>query len=249
MSSRKMVLGLSGLSLEDAVRLTSEVQDYCYTVLIDERDAEREVRIRSLRKLVGRVAVTANLHSEPDEAAERAAKIAREGADIILMHAGCGLATMRAVVERLKGVGRRPNPTVWAITTLPPWLSEEEIAHHYDNRRPDHIVLDHALAATKAGAEGIMCLSQDVWKIRRFPDFREMKLIATGFARSAGELADNQTGTPMQAVNDGANFIAIDRQVTGAKNPVAMFNAIALEIGMNTRADSRTARLQSIVLH
>lgn len=249
MSSRKMVLGLSGLSRKEAVRLTSEVQDYCYTVLIDERDAEREIRIRSLRKLVNRVSVNVNLYGEPEVAAERAAEIVREGADIILVHASRGLAMMKAVVERLKEVGRRPTPTVWAVATLPQWLSEEERDYHYDNRRPDQIVLDHALAATKAGAEGVVCLPQDVWKIRKYPDFRGMKLIAVGFVRSVGGVIDDRAGTPRQAVNDGANFIAVDRQVTGARNPVATFISIATEIGLGTYTDKQEVHPQNASLH
>lgn len=249
MSSRRIVLGLSGLSLDEAVHFASRAQGDCNMVIIDECDGEREVRIRSLRQLMDKVIVNVNLCGEPAAAAEHAAEIIREGADIILAHAGRGVAIMEAVAARLKRTGHRPAPELWAVTTLPPWMSDEEMAHTYANRTMDQIVLDHVFAAMKAGAEGLVCLPRDVWNIRKNHDCREMKVATTGIMYPAREGVDDHVGTPAQVIHDGANFIIVDRQTVGNRNPMKVVNSIAAEIKVNFYAAQQAVRLQNTTVH
>lgn len=248
MSSRRIVLRLSGLSLDEAVHFASRAQGNCNAVIVDECDEEREVRIRSLRQLIDKVIVNVKLCGEPEAAAEHAAKIIREGADIILVHAGRGVAMMKAVAERLKKTGRRPVPELWAVITLPPWMSDEEVAYNYDNRTTDQIVLDHAFAATRAGAEGLVCLPQDIWNIRKNPDCREMRVATTGI-NPTREGINDEVGTLAQAIHDGANFIIVDRQTVGNRNPMKVFNSIAAEINVNFYADKQGVCPRNTTMH
>ena len=252
MSSRtKIVLALDGLSVEEATRLTKEVGDRCYAVKIhDLFDAEGESIVRHLTMLGAKVWVDAKLHDIPKTAAKRAATIVWRGARIITVHASGGVEMMKAVVDRLN-TGYGLVPSVWAVTVLTS-LGPQEIARiHGADRMPKQIVLDFALMAKEAGVQGVICSPQEVGMLSKHPDLRGVELITPGVRSLGASIGDQKrTGTPKQAIDDGASFIVVGSQVTEAKDPVAAFNAIAAEIGTNAQsADTRKTCSQNIALH
>ena len=83
-----------------------------------------------------------------------------------------------------------------------------------------------------AGADGIVCSPLDVAAVRAIGG-PSLKLVTPG-VRSAGAGVGDQkrVATPRQALEHGADYLVIGRQVTRAENPRAACEQILDEIGL-----------------
>jgi orotidine-5'-phosphate decarboxylase len=252
MSSGKpgIILALDGLSFEESIDLLSNVGNRCYAAKMhDILGAEGEATVRGLLKLAPKkMWIDVKIHDIPQTAANRTADILKYGARIITANAAAGVETMRAVAHEVNRYG--PDALSLASLLLTS-LDEKEIERsHGGDRTHGNILFDLASMALEAGMGGIVCSPREVGMLKKHSDFKDMKFVAVSVRSEGADAGDQKRfGTPQEAVDNGADFIVVGRQVTRAKNSIAALNAITTEIGMNTRADSRTARLQSIVLH
>ena len=230
----RICLALDGLPVGSAIDLAEKVGERCYAVKIHNLfDSEGGTVVRVLSGSNTRIWVDAKLHDIPKTAAKRALAIARHGARIITVHASGGVEMMRTVVEQLKTM-YGPTVSVWAITVLTS-LDQKETARVYGVQRTHkQVVIDLAFMAKEAGVQGLVCSPQEVRMLSMHPALKGLVLVTPG-VRSLGRANDDQkrVGTPKQALDDGAHFIVVGSQVTESKNPIAAFNSIATEIGMD----------------
>src|SRR3989344_4619373 len=231
-----MCLALDG-QIGDAYRLTRAVGKYCYAVKIHNLfDSEGGRRIVGALSNAGakRVWVDAKLHDSPKAATKRAVAIVSYGVQIITVHASGGVPMMKAVVDRLNKDFGPASVSVWAITLLTS-LDLATIARAYTKgRTPQEIVTELALMAKEAGVHGVVCSPQEVRMLSKHPGLKGLDLITPGVRSLGASIGDQKRiGTPKQAIRDGADFIVVGSQVTEAEDPVAAFNAVAAEIGMD----------------
>ena len=234
MLESKICMALDGLTVEKSLELTVTLAPWLYAVKIhDLYDDQGPSIIGDLRRAgAKRVWIDAKLHDTPDTVAARARALVRNGASIITVHASGGIPMMKAAVDAVfTDCGRAAE--IWAITILTS-LDPKEIARIYGaDRTPNQIVLDLALMAKEANVNGIVCSAQEVGMLRQHPDLSGMVFTVPG-TRSVGVATGQQkrSGTPAQAITDGATYLVAGSQVTKAKDPVAAFRAMATEIGM-----------------
>ncbi|MFA6519634.1 MAG: orotidine-5'-phosphate decarboxylase [Candidatus Paceibacterota bacterium] len=238
MAESKICLALEGLSLERACSLTSKLGMYCYAVKIhDLHDAEGPNAIRVLKKVgAKRVWVDAKLHDTPDTVALRMRALTRNGADIITVHASGGIKMMEAAAAAALYAGGDILTEIWAITlltSLGPTEIERDFGKYGRNPTAEQIVLNRALMAREGGLNGLVCSAKEVGMLSSHHDLQGMTFTVPG-TRSAGVALGQQkrSGTPAQAISDGATFIVASSQVVKAEHPVMAFKAMAAEVGM-----------------
>ena len=229
----RICLALDGLSLEDAVSITSNVGRHCYAVKIhDLYDAEGPNVIRILIRIgAKRVWVDYKTADTKDTVGLRVKALVRNGANIVTVHASGGVPMMKAAVEASLSDQKNFLVEIWAITVLTS-LDDDEIARIYGkDRTREQIVHEFALMAKEAGICGLVCSAQEVGMLRQSPDLVGMEFIVPG-TRSAGVALGQQkrSGTPRQALLDGATYLVAGSQVTKAADPVAAFEALVAEI-------------------
>ena len=238
METSRICLALDGLSLEDAVSITSRVGNRCYAAKIhDLYDAEGP-NVISILKNAGmkRVWVDYKTHDTKDTVGLRVKALVRNGADIITVHASGGVSMMRAAVEaafsKVEFSRNEDVPMeIWAVTVLTS-LDDGEIHRTYGkDRTRNQIVLDFALMAREAGIKGLICSAQEVGMLSAHRDLRDMVFTVPG-TRSAGVALGQQkrSGTPKQALTAGATYLVAGSQVTKSVDPVAAFDTFAAEI-------------------
>lgn len=121
---------------------------------------------------------------------------------------------------------------IYAITVLTS-LDDAEIARIYGkDRTREEIVHELALMAKEAGVRTVVCSAQEVKMLKESVDLGGMRFTVPG-TRSAGVALGQQkrSGTPAQAVADGADELVAGSQVTKAEDPVKAFEAMTAEIG------------------
>jgi orotidine-5'-phosphate decarboxylase len=99
--------------------------------------------------------------------------------------------------------------------------------------------------AMEIGVDGIVCSPLEIARARRIGG-PKLKIITPG-VRSAGESEGDQKriATPAQAIEAGADYIVIGRQVTRAPDPRAACEQILAELGLGLH-DNRTERVAAV---
>lgn len=225
----KICLALDGFGGQAAVALVNTPGQRCYAVKIhDLYDEYGPVILMDLRAAgARRIWVDAKLHDTPDTVARRMQALVGNGADIVTVHASGGVPMMRKAVQSARD--ENPDAEVWAISVLTS-LDREEVQRIY-HEAPDLQVFELASMAREAGVQGIVCSALEVATLSRSPALAGMQFVVPG-TRSAGVALGQQkrSGTPRQAVDDGATLLVAGSQVTKAEDPVAAFDAMEAEI-------------------
>jgi len=181
------------------------------------------------------------LHDTPDTVTKRANKIKGAGAKWITVHASGG----RAMVRATKDTG------LYTIAvTLLTSLTDEEIRELYE-QEPAQVVRKLAVWAFDGGADAMVCSPTQVGALHKWRnnyaacDSWGIKLIVPGTrSRGAAKHDQVQTGTPYDAILNGADYLVVGRQVVEAEDPVAALQAVADEIApaIETRVNAGTWR-------
>jgi len=188
--------------------------------------------IEHAHKRGARVFLDLKYHDIPNTVAGAVREATRLGVFMLNVHAGGGVAMMRAAAEAAAkaatafGVAR---PLVLGVTVL---TSLDRRAIQQDLRVAGSVeshVLHLAERAREAGLDGCVASPQEIGLLRRALGPRW--LIVTPGIRPA-ERGDDQrrTTTPRAAIEAGADYIVIGRPITAAADPAAAFTAIIEEI-------------------
>ncbi len=231
---KRISLALDGLSREGALQLVKKlwVEPLCAVKLHDLLDTYGPGIIRELVEAGAEIPwVDYKLHDTKDTVALRVRALIRHGAKIITVHASGGVPMMRAAVGATMSVSGEQLAEIYAITVLTS-LDDEEIRRVYGkDRSREGIVHELALMAHEAGVRTVVCSAQEVRMLKRSVGLPGMKFTVPG-TRSAGVALGQQkrSGTPKQAVDDGADELVVGSQVTKAEDPVVAFRQVVEEI-------------------
>lgn len=236
MQNSKICLALDGLSAKNAIRHVVYLGKWLRAVKIhDLLDAEGPSILADLRVRNCEPWVDYKIHDTKDTVALRVSALVRNGAKIITVHASGGVPMMKSAVEATLSGCDEPMAEIWAITILTS-LDDDEIGRIYGKERTRvQIVRELALMAKEAGVETVVCSAQEVGALSTDPALDGMKFTVPG-TRSAGVALGQQkrSGTPAQAIADGASYLVAGTQVTKAENPMEAFKQFATEIGVDT---------------
>ncbi|MDB5168861.1 MAG: Orotidine-5-phosphate decarboxylase [Candidatus Saccharibacteria bacterium] len=144
----------------------------------------------------------------------------------ITVHTNSGIEAMQAAEE----IASANGITMLGVTLLTS-ISQEEAMSVYGMTREE--VVDRRLrSAVIAGIGGYVCSPKELAKVvNGVREYEDMFGFIPG-TRSVGADAQDQKNvlTPYQAILDGADMLVIGRQVTGAADPAAAFEAVTAEI-------------------
>jgi orotidine-5'-phosphate decarboxylase len=151
------------------------------------------------------------------------AAIARTGASLLTVHGS--MPVMRAATE-----GRADSPLRLLGVTVLTSFDEQDLRDLDFPCEPATLVLHRALNAKDAGMDGVVTSPLEAGNVRRVlgPEM----LIVTPGVRSEGASRGDQkrVATPAEAIQHGASYVVIGRQVTRASDPVAAIQQIRAEI-------------------
>jgi orotidine-5'-phosphate decarboxylase len=160
----------------------------------------------------------------PETVKRAVAQVARTGVTFLTAHAVGSV--MRAAVE-----GRGDTKLqLLAVTVLTSFGPEDMADQGYACTIPELVAL-RARKAMELGMDGIVASPLEAAAVRRM--IGPHKVLVTPGVRSAGAAKGDQkrTGTPLEALRDGADYLVIGRQITRAADPADEAVRILDEIG------------------
>jgi orotidine-5'-phosphate decarboxylase len=140
------------------------------------------------------------------------AQVAKSGVSFLTVH-GSG-AVMRAAVEG-RGTGGLKLLGVTVLTSF----DQADLADLGYPCSVRELVALRARKAWEAGLDGLVCSPQEVAEVRRITG--PQAILVTPGVRSAGASKGDQkrVATPAEALQNGADYLVIGRQVTRAADP------------------------------
>ena len=176
----------------------------------------------------------AKLHDVPSQAEAAAARLGELGARWVTVHATGGADMVEAAVAgAARGSSGRCG--VLGVTVLTS-LDEPALREMGIDLSPGKLVSRLARLVDGAGGEGVVCSPQEVRVVHQVAD-RLLKFVPG--IRPEGTAVDDQrrTGTPVDTLARGADWLVIGRPIVDATDPVAAAAAIAASLDPSGRLE------------
>ena len=179
--------------------------------------------VRELKSQGKRVFLDLKMYDISETVKRAVSQVAKVQVDLTTVHA------VRPVVLAAAAGRAGSDLKILAVTVLTN-LDEGDLRTDGYSQSVGDLVALRARNAVDAGADGIVCSSLEVAKVRAIagPD----KILVIPGVRSLGAAKGDQkrVATPRQALADGADYLVIGRQVTRAEDPRAELERILEEI-------------------
>lgn len=175
--------------------------------------------VRAVRDRGHRIFLDLKLHDIPNTVSGAVRSLRGLGVDMMNLHAGGGLAMMRAAAEALRDApGSAPRLiAVTILTSLDQHALREEI---WVDRPLEQTVLHYAQNARLAGLDGVVCSPLEAGRVHEQVG-ADFLTVTPGVRFAQGAAGDQQrVTTPAMARELGADYIVVGRPITKAEDPV-----------------------------
>jgi len=163
-------------------------------------------------------------HDIPNTVARACEAAAALGVWMVNVHACGGSDMMRAARAGVEmGAGLRPR--LIAVTVLTS-MDSAALADVGITATPEQQVLRLARLARAAGLDGVVCSPREVALLRA--DIGHDFALVTPGVRPTGAPLDDQSRvlTPVEAIQQGADYLVMGRPITQAKDPLAVLSQV-----------------------
>ena len=184
--------------------------------------------VRSFQEMGLPIFLDLKFHDIPNTVAGAARAAASLGVSIINVHAGGGIAMMKAAGDAARSVN--PATKVIAVTVLTS-LSDHDLALVGQTPSAGEQVLRLGQLTKEAGLDGVVCSAHEIAALRAAlgPDFM---LVVPGIRPKGADLGDQQRVMgPAEAHKAGASILVIGRPITQAADPAQAARDIAQRLG------------------
>ncbi len=218
---KKIILAIDEIQdLDKVIALVKQIGHLVYAVKIHNLYDKLGPGIVNKLKEAGaeKVWVDFKLYDIPNTIKLRAQNIS---ADIISVHASGGVEMMRQAVASGK--------EIFAVTMLTSF-SESEVNKIY-NREVNDAVLNLARLSKEAEVSGIVCSPKEIKILKDTGEFNDIKIVTPGVRSIGANNNDqNRVSTPKEAIENGADYLVIGREITESKDPVSTLLGIQKEL-------------------
>ena len=171
------------------------------------------------------------LHDIPNTVAGAIEALAPLAPDVLTLHAGGGLAMMKAAQKKVEDLSLKTRLAAVSVLTSLDQTDLDQLGISQSSSDPvANQVTRLAALAKQAGIGAGIAAPSDLGLLRQTlgPDFR---LICPGIRPAGADLGDQKRVlTPKEALAAGADYLVIGRPVTAAADPVAAFHQIVASI-------------------
>lgn len=190
--------------------------------------AEGAAVVREVKRRGHKVFLDLKLHDIPNTVKRSMAVLSALDADMCNLHAGGGIAMMKAALEGLtRADGTRP--LLIAVTQLT--STGEEVMHRelWIDRPLDQTVMHYASNAALAGLDGVVCSPLEADKVHSVCG-KNFLTVTPGIRFDDASKGDQvRVTTPAKARELGSDYIVVGRPVTAAADPVAAYRRCVSE--------------------
>lgn len=178
--------------------------------------------VKEIKRRGHKIFLDLKLHDIPNTVGRSMAVLSALDVDMCNLHAGGGIAMMKAALEGLtRADGSRP--LLIAVTQLT--STSEEVMHRelWIDRPMDETVMHYAANAASAGLDGVVCSPLEAGKVHEVCG-EGFLTVTPGIRFDDASKGDQvRVTTPARARELGSDYIVVGRPVTAAEDPVLAY--------------------------
>lgn len=178
--------------------------------------------VRDIKARGHKIFLDLKLHDIPNTVKKSMAVLSALDVDMCNLHAGGGVAMMKAAIEGLtRADGTRPLLiAVTQLTSTSDQMLKEELLI---DRPMDETVMHYAANAASAGLDGVVCSPLEAGKVHDACG-ASFLTVTPGIRFDDASKGDQvRVTTPARAKGLGSDYIVVGRPVTAAEDPVAAY--------------------------
>nr|WP_202890764.1 orotidine-5'-phosphate decarboxylase [Brevibacillus brevis] len=230
-----MIVALDFSTLDEVKKCIEPLQGHIRYVKIgmELAYAEGPAIVSFLKEKGLNVFLDLKVHDIPNTAKGAMRSLARLGADMVNVHAAGGVAMMAAAREGLEqgtaaGAARPLLIGVTMLTSTGLQTMNQELAIP---GAVEDVVVHYARMTKQAGLDGVVASPLEVPMIKKAVG--DAFVTVTPGIRPLGADQGDQTRitTPEQAFRLGSDYLVIGRAITGAKDPIGVWQSIVAAVG------------------
>ncbi|MBW5469932.1 orotidine-5'-phosphate decarboxylase [Brevibacillus formosus] len=230
----RMIVALDFSTLDEVKKCIDPLQGHIRYVKVgmELAYAEGPAIVSFLKEKGLNVFLDLKVHDIPNTAKGAMRSLARLGADMVNVHAAGGVTMMAAAREGLEqgtaaGAARPLLIGVTMLTSTGLQTMNQELAIP---GAVEDVVVHYAMMTKQAGLDGVVASPLEVPMIKKAAG--DAFITVTPGIRPLGADQGDQTRitTPEQAFRLGSDFIVIGRAITGAKDPVGVWESIVAAV-------------------
>lgn len=230
----RMIVALDFSTLDEVKKCIEPLQGHIRYVKVgmELAYAEGPAIVSFLKEKGLNVFLDLKVHDIPNTAKGAMRSLARLGADMVNVHAAGGVAMMAAAREGLEqgtaaGAARPLLIGVTMLTSTGLQTMNQELAIP---GAVEDVVVHYARMTKQAGLDGVVASPLEVPMIKK--DVGDAFVTVTPGIRPLGADQGDQTRitTPEQAFRLGSDYLVIGRAITGAKDPVGVWQSIVAAV-------------------
>jgi orotidine-5'-phosphate decarboxylase len=179
--------------------------------------------VRELKSQGKRVFLDLKMYDISETVKRAVSQVAKAGADFLTVHA------VRPVVLAASAGRAGSDLKILAVSVLTS-LDDADLRTDGHSQSVSELVQLRSRNAKEAGADGIVCSALEVACVRTITGPETILLTPGVRSQGAGRGDQKRVATPKQALDSGADYLVIGRQVTRSEHPRAEFEKILEEI-------------------
>lgn len=228
--SEKLMFALDVDALAKATPFIEALSPYvgCFKIGLELMNAVGTPQsVQHVLRHGGQVFADCKLNDIPNTIRGAARVISSMGVKYFNVHASSGIEAVKAAAEE-KGSSKLLVVTV--LTSL-----DDAASQSIFGKTAQEKVLDFAKEAIEAGADGLICSSQELELLGQHSEFKGLLKVTPGIRPSWAQTDDQKrTLTPKEAIEAGATHLVIGRPISnpprGIGSPIDAVKAILEEI-------------------
>lgn len=228
MSHNPVIIALDVETAAQARELVAKLGDSAgfYKVGMELYAAAGMEVVRELTGAGKRVFLDLKFYDIGETVKRAVAQVARTGVTFLTVHASD--AVMKAAVEGRAGSALK----LLAVTVLTSVDQRDLERDGYQGVTVSDLVQLRVRNAVAAGIDGIVCSPLEVRAVREISTPATILVTPGVRSRGADQGDQKRVATPAEAVQNGANYLVIGRQVTRAADPKDAVSRILDELGV-----------------
>jgi len=226
---KPIIIALDYHSLSEAVTMASQLDSSRCRLKVGKElfTATGPAVIEALHKLNFDVFLDLKFHDIPHTVANAVSVAAELGVWMVNVHASGGRRMMEAAVNAV--LKSSYQPLLIAVTILTS-MAPEDLHETGISSSLEEQVIHLAELAKDSGMNGVVCSAQEARNLKdRMGQF--FKLVTPGIRLAENDAGDQRrTMTPLQALNEGSDYLVIGRPVTQSEDPMKSLELIYSQI-------------------
>ena len=180
------------------------------------KDADK--LIAEIKRKKSRLFLDLKLHDIPNTVSSAIESLKNINPDFLTLHISGGEEMLKSALKNVKKFNLKTK--VLGVTLLTS-LDAKDSKKIYGEKDTDKLIKKLALIASKAKIAGLICSGQDLKSLK---SFKKLLKVTPGVKLLDRKDDQKRVSFVHDALNNGANFVVIGRELINAKDPMKLLN-------------------------